>query len=305
MELDDIGKTHAGDDQINWVTASFMLLFHLGAVAAIFFFTWKALLVAGILWWVTGSLGIGMGYHRLLTHRGYKTPKWVEYVMTVCATLTLEGGPIFWVATHRIHHQFSDKQGDPHSPVDGKWWSHMGWILVGKSMHHDTTTLARYVPDLAKDKFHIWITKYHYVPMIILAAILFAVGGLPFLLWGIFVRTTLGLHFTWLVNSATHLWGSRRFKTSDNSTNNLVVALLTWGEGWHNNHHAHPVSARHGLKWYEIDVNWYGIWTLKKLGLARKVNRATLEEAPSPSQLVPEENLIPPPPPQPRDLVSV
>jgi fatty-acid desaturase len=308
MELEDIGKIHAGDDHINWVTASVMFLFHAGAVAAIFFFTWKALLVAGVLWWVTGSLGIGMGYHRLLTHRGYKTPKWVEYVMTMCATLTLEGGPIFWVATHRIHHQFSDKDGDPHSPVDGKWWAHMGWILVGKSMHHDTTTLARYVPDLAKDKFHIWITKYHYVPLIILAAILFAVGGWPFLLWGVFVRTVLGLHFTWLVNSATHVWGSRRFKTSDNSTNNLIVALLTWGEGWHNNHHAHPVSARHGLKWYEIDVNWYGIWTLKKLGLARKVNRATLQEVPRPSELVPEENLIPPPPaptPQPSDLVSV
>ncbi len=304
MDLEDIGKTHAGADQINWVTASVMFLFHAGALAAFFFITWKALMVAAILWWVTGSLGIGMGYHRLLTHRGYKTPKWVEYVMTVCATLTLEGGPIFWVATHRIHHQFSDKDGDPHSPVDGKWWSHMGWILVGKSMHHDTTTLARYVPDLAKDKFHIWITKYHYVPMIGLAAALFALGGWPFLLWGIFMRTVLGLHFTWLVNSATHLWGSRRFKTHDNSTNNLLVALLTWGEGWHNNHHAHPVSARHGLKWYEIDVNWYGIWVLKKLGLARKVNRATLEEAPRPSELVPEENLVPKAP-QPSDLVSV
>ena len=119
------------------------------------------------LWWVSGSLGIGMGYHRLLTHRGYKTPKWVEYVLTTCATLALEGGPIFWVATHRIHHQHSDQEGDPHSPRDGKWWAHMGWILTGKSMHHDTTTLARYVPDLAKDKFHVWITKYHYVPMIV------------------------------------------------------------------------------------------------------------------------------------------
>ena len=122
------------------------------------------------LWWVSGSLGIGMAYHRLLTHRGYKTPKWVEYFLTVCATLALEGGPIFWVATHRIHHQYSDQDGDPHSPIDGKWWAHMGWILMGKSMHHDTTTLARYVPDLAKDKFHVWITKYHYVPMIVLGA---------------------------------------------------------------------------------------------------------------------------------------
>ena len=124
MELEAIARDHSGDDQINWVTATFMGLFHVGAIAALFFFTWKAVFIAIFLWWVSGSFGIGMGYHRLLTHRGYRTPKWVEYFLTVCATLTLEGGPIFWVATHRIHHQFADQEGDPHSPRDGKWWSH-------------------------------------------------------------------------------------------------------------------------------------------------------------------------------------
>jgi stearoyl-CoA desaturase (delta-9 desaturase) len=266
------------DGQINWVTAGFMMAFHLGAIAALFFFTWKALATAIVLWWISGSLGIGMGYHRLLTHRGYKTPKWVEYFLTVCATLALEGGPIFWVATHRIHHQFSDKEGDPHSPIDGKWWAHMGWILMGKSLHQDTQTLSRYVPDLAKSKFHVWITKYHYVPVILMGVALFAIGGAPFLFWGLFVRTVFGLHSTWLVNSATHSWGTRRFATRDLSTNSWWVALVTFGEGWHNNHHAHPVSARHGLKWYEIDLNWYGIWTLKKLGLARHVYRVKLDE---------------------------
>ena len=278
MDLEVLDRKAAADDEVNWVTAIFMGLFHVGAIAALFFFTWKAFFVAMFLWWVSGSLGIGMGYHRLLTHRGYKTPKWVEYFLTICATLALEGGPIFWVATHRIHHQYSDQEGDPHSPRDGKWWAHMGWILTGKSMHHDTTTLARYVPDLAKDKFHVWITKYHYVPMIVLGVVLFAIGGLPFLLWGIFFRTVIGLHATWLVNSATHSWGSRRFETRDLSTNSWWVALLTFGEGWHNNHHAHPVSARHGLKWYEIDFNWYGIWALTKLGLARQVYRVKLSE---------------------------
>jgi sn-1 stearoyl-lipid 9-desaturase len=278
MELEALRKKQAADNEVNWITASFMAMFHVGAVAALFFFSWKALAVALFLWWVSGSLGIGMGYHRLLTHRGYKTPKWVEYFLTVCATLALEGGPIFWVATHRIHHQFSDQEGDPHSPLDGKWWSHMGWILTGKSMHHDTTTLARYVPDLAKDKFHVWITKYHYVPIITVAAILYLLGGLPFVMWGIFLRTVALLHFTWMVNSVTHLWGSRRFVTRDRSTNNFWVAILTFGEGWHNNHHAHPVSARHGLKWYEIDINWYGIWTLKKLKLARHVYRVKLSD---------------------------
>src|SRR5215469_45691 len=264
------------DRKINWITGSIMLGFHVGAVAALFFFTWKAFFAAAVLWWISGSLGIGMGYHRLLTHRGYKTPKWIEYFLTVCGTLALEGGPIFWVATHRIHHQYSDKEGDPHTPLDGKWWAHMGWILMGKSLHQDTQTLSRYVPDLAKDKFHVWITKYHYVPMIVLGLALLAIGGIPYLLWGVCFRTVLGLHATWLVNSATHIWGSRRFQTRDDSTNSWWVALFSFGEGWHNNHHAHPVSSRHGLTWYEIDLNWYGIWLLSKLGLARDVYRYKL-----------------------------
>jgi stearoyl-CoA desaturase (delta-9 desaturase) len=154
----------------------------------------------------------------------------------------------------------------------------MGWILLGKTLHQDTRTLIRYAPDLGKSKFHVWITRYHYLPSIALSVVLFALGGLPFLLWGVFLRTVVGLHCTWLVNSATHTWGSRRFRTHDLSTNNWLVALVTFGEGWHNNHHAHPVSARHGLKWYEIDLNWYGIWTLKKLRLARHVYRVRLSQ---------------------------
>lgn len=264
------------EQKLNRSTTFFMVLFHLGAVAALFYFTWSALALAIVFWWVAGSLGIGMGYHRLLTHRGYKTPRWVERLLTVFATLSLEGGPIFWVATHRIHHRFSDQDGDPHSPRDGKWWAHAGWILVGKSMHHDTSTLAHYVPDLSKDSFQVWITKYHYVPIIALGVILLAIGGLPFLLWGVFLRTVVGLHSTWAVNSATHSWGSRRFRTRDDSTNSWWVALVTWGEGWHNNHHAHPSSSRHGLAWYEIDLNWYAIWAMQKFGLAWNVYRYKL-----------------------------
>src|SRR3982075_1199610 len=274
----DLGKEHSSEDGVNWGTATAMGLFHVGAIAALFFFTWPAFFVAMFLWWVSGSLGIGMSYHRLLTHRGYKTPKWVEYFLTWCATLALEGGPIFWVATHRIHHQYADKEGDPHSPMDGTWWAHMGWILTGKSMHHDTTTLAHYVPDLAKDRFHVWITKYHYVPMIVLGVALLAVGGLPFLMWGVFMRTVVGLHATWLVDSATHSWGTRRFATRDLSTNSWWVALLTFGEGWHNNHHANPTAAQHGFSWYEVDVNWYGIWVLKTLGLAWDIKRVKLAD---------------------------
>jgi stearoyl-CoA desaturase (delta-9 desaturase) len=296
MELGDLRAAKAKDDGINWLTAGVMIAFHALAIAAFFFFTWKALFIALFLWWLSASVGIGMCYHRLLTHRGYKVPKWLEYTLTVFATLALEGGPIFWVATHRIHHRFSDHEGDPHSPIDGTWWAHMGWILVGKSMHHDTSTLSRYVPDLAKDKFYVWITKYHFVPMIVVGLFLLAVGGWPVVLWAIFLRTVVGLQTTWLVNSATHSWGTRRYKTRDLSTNSFWVAILTWGEGWHNNHHAHPTSARHGLAWYEIDLNWYGIWLMKKLGIAKSVRAVDLraeERARNTVVSVAPKNLVP------------
>src|ERR1700686_4826256 len=155
MELQDLERPQAGKGEVNWITEGFMAAVHVGAIAALFFFTWKALVVAMFLWWVSGSLGIGMSYHRLLTHRGYKTPKWVEYFLTICAPLALEGGPIFWVATHRKHHQNTDKEGDPHSPRDGGFWAHMGWIMTGKAMHNKIDSLLPYVPDLRKDKFHV------------------------------------------------------------------------------------------------------------------------------------------------------
>jgi fatty-acid desaturase len=262
---------------VNWGVTLIMAALHLAALASVFFFTWKALVLAIFMWWVAGSLGIGMGYHRLLTHRGYKTPKWMEYFLTLCGTLALEGGPIAWVATHRIHHQNTDKEGDPHSPIDGGIWSHMGWILTGRAMHRDRSELLPYVPDLRKDKFHLWISKWHVIPSIILAVAFYFIGGWPFVFWGSFFRSVLSLHFTWLVNSATHMWGKQRFDTGDLSTNSFWVAILTFGEGWHNNHHAAPQSARHGLKWYEIDVNWYGIFTLSKLGLAWDIKRIRLD----------------------------
>src|SRR5436853_7867953 len=143
---------------MNWITATAMIAFHIGAIAALFFVTKGALLAALILFFVGGMLGIGMSYHRLLTHRGYKTYRWVEYFLTICGTLALEGGPFFWVAVHRVHHQNTDKEGDPHSPHDGGFWSHMGWIVTGRAMHNKSTELFPYIPDLRKDKFHVWIS---------------------------------------------------------------------------------------------------------------------------------------------------
>ncbi len=154
-----------------------------------------------------------------LTHRGYKTYKWVEYFLTLCGALALEGGPIFWVATHRIHHQKSDREGDPHSPRDGAYWAHMGWIMAGRGFHSDSS-LAQYAPDLARDRFHVAMSNWHWVSNVVVGLVLLVFGGVPYVLWGVFFRTTCVLHSTWLVNSAAHMWGARRFKTRDDSTNN-------------------------------------------------------------------------------------
>ena len=191
-----------------------------GALAAFFFFSWQRLAVMAVLYVLAINVGIGMCYHRLLTHRGYQTPKWVEYLMSICATLSLEGGPIFWVSTHRVHHQLSDQEGDPHTPREGGWWAHAGWVLFGKALHAQTEVLKRYSPDLSRDRFHVWLSKYHWLPITVSGLLLLAggwiwggwVNGVAMVLWGVLLRVTLGLHATWLVNSATHLWGSRRFK---------------------------------------------------------------------------------------------
>jgi len=265
--------------RLNWTTTIAMTLFHVGAVAALFVFSWQNLAAAVFLYWVATGLGISLGYHRLHTHRSYKTPRLLEYFLAICGSLTLEGGPITWVATHRIHHQKSDHDGDPHSPRDGKWWAHVGWILFGESLDKLTGIVSKYAPDLGRDRFYVLLNKYHWVPLTVLAVALYAIGGWPMFLWGICVRVVFGLHATWLVNSATHMWGRRRFATRDDSRNNWWVALLTFGEGWHNNHHAHPTSARHGLAWYEFDPSWITLKILRRLGLAKAVQCAGLNSA--------------------------
>ena len=287
-----LGRAATLPEGFNWLTFTIIALFHAGALAALFFFTWQRLAVMAIIYILAINVGIGMCYHRLLTHRGYQVPKWLEYIMTVCATLSMEGGPIFWVGTHRVHHQLSDREGDPHTPREGGWWAHTGWLFFGEALHAQTEALSRYAPDLSRDRFHRWMSRYHWLPITASGLLLFAggwmfggwVNGLAMVLWGVLLRVTLGLHATWLVNSATHMWGQRRFATHDDSRNNWWVALLTGGEGWHNNHHAHPVSARHGLFWWEIDPNFWGIWILAKLGLARGIKVAQFDhEDPKPA----------------------
>jgi fatty-acid desaturase len=259
--------------EINWIFVIALACFHLGALAALFDFRWSDLVVFPVLWILAQNVGLAMGYHRLLTHRGYSTSKWLEYCIATCGTLALQGGPIYWVAVHRMHHRHTDKEGDPHSPRDGKWWSHIGWILNGP-LRNESAELKPYSQDLAREPYYVWLNKYHWIPLTAVGLTLFAFGGWSWLLWGAVLPATIGFHVTWMVNSVTHMWGTRRFPTSDDSRNNAWVALLTGGEGWHNNHHAYPVSARHGLAWYEIDVNFYGICLLERLGLVSNIKTA-------------------------------
>jgi fatty-acid desaturase len=281
QELDTSSKrelTQSKSNEFNWVFFVVIVTFHLGALAAVFFFRWSSLIVFAALWIVSQNVGIAVSYHRQLTHRGFVTPKWLEYAMAVCGALALQGSPTYWVAVHRMHHQYTDKPGDPHSPRDGKWWSHMGWIMRG-ALHNETAMISRYAPDLQREGFYRWLGVWHWLPITLTGIALLGSGvalggwklGLSWLLWGVLLRISIGFHATWLVNSATHLWGTRRFDTRDDSTNNWWVAMLTGGEGWHNNHHAHPVSATHGILWWEVDFNYWIIRMLGLLGLARDI----------------------------------
>ena len=269
-------QLHAG---INWKNVAFVTSFHLLAIPVFFTFSWQNLAALLIGNWIVGSLGVGLGWHRLLTHRSFKAPKWLEYVLTTFATMSMQDSPDKWVATHRIHHAFVETEKDPHSTRLGFWWAQIGWVVWGTAQDHDRATLQRYVPDLLKDKGQVLISRFYYVPIIISAAILFAIGGWTMVVWGVFARVVFGWHTTWFVNSLSHIYGSRPHETPDSSTNNWFVALLTFGEGWHNNHHAFPTSARHGLQWYQFDMNWIAIRLLEKLGWAEQIKTPDFKPA--------------------------
>jgi len=256
---------------INWKNVAIVTSFHLLAIPALFTFSWPNLAALLIGNWIVGSLGVGLGWHRLLTHRGFKAPKWLEYTLSTFATMSIQDSPEKWVATHRMHHAFTETDKDPHSTNRGFWWAQMGWILWGTAQDHDRATLKKYVPDLIRDPGHALITRFYYVPLIVSAFILFALGGWSMVVWGVFARVVVGWHTTWFVNSLSHIYGSRPYDTGDDSTNNWFVALLTFGEGWHNNHHMSPTSARHGLTWYQFDMNWIAIRIFEKLGWATNI----------------------------------
>jgi fatty-acid desaturase len=253
-------------------------------------FSWSGLLLIPILHFVFDWVGVGLCFHRTLTHGGLVLPKWLERTFVVFGLCNLMDSPARWVAIHRKHHQHTDEQPDPHTPLVTFWWGHMGWLIRENEETSQVTFYHRYAPDILRDPFYLNIERYRLWAVIYLvhAGLLVAVGfvtgwlwdgtyqagiqlALSWLLWGVILRTLFSWHATFAVNSVTHIWGYRNYETGDSSTNHWLVALLTGGEGWHNNHHAHPVSAAHGHEWWEFDPTYLNICLLKRLGLATDV----------------------------------
>jgi len=259
---------------LDWFNIGFIGTVHLLALLAFFTFSWKAVVVAACLWWVTGSLGIGLGFHRLLTHQGFSSPRWLRAFLAVCGTLAVQGGPIAWVAGHRVHHAFSDKDLDPHDSRRGFWYAHVGWIFRRDPRTGLFDNYRHYAKDLVAEPFMMFLDRWYVVLQVALGLILLAWGGWSFVVWGVFVRLAFGWHCTWLVNSAAHKFGYQTYDSRDDSRNCWWVAALSFGEGWHNNHHAFPRSARHGLRWWEFDLNYLSIRLLERLKLVWDV-RAT------------------------------
>lgn len=276
--------------KIDWAAVFVVAGIHLLAMAALipWLFSWTGLVLALAGVYVFGTLGVNLGYHRLLSHRSFKCPLWVERIMVLLGVCCLEKTPGQFVATHRAHHQHSDEDSDPHSPAKTFFWGHMGWIFVENPSMSNASTYDRYAKDIFRDPFYLrlernllwlWIYGIHAVMyylagffcgwLLIEGTVMGGVQlGLSVLVWGVLVRTVLVWHITWSVNSIGHVWGYRNFETNDNSRNSLLVGLISNGEGFHNNHHADQRSAAHGFKWWELDISYFTIVMLKWVGLA-------------------------------------
>lgn len=264
--------------RISWHFVAVISILHVGALFAFLpaFFSWQGVVLALVLHWITGGLGITLGWHRLVAHRSFQVPKWLEYFFVFCGTMSMQGGPIWWIGLHRHHHQYSDQHVDHHDSTKGFLWSHLLWMFYEVPALKE---VPKFTKDISDDPVYRFFDNYFFPMQVAFGFLLYAIGaqfglGWSFVFWGIFARLILVYHCTWLVNSATHKFGYRSHDSGDRSTNCWWVALLTYGEGWHNNHHAFQYSARHGLAWWEFDMTWMMIKTLKALGLATKVKVA-------------------------------
>jgi stearoyl-CoA desaturase (delta-9 desaturase) len=292
--FDPIGLPATVDrGRIIWPYLGFVLAFHLLLPLAFvpYFFSWTGLLLVPLGNYVFCSLGIGAGYHRLLTHRSFRCPRWLEHTFALLGVCSLQDSPARWVMIHRMHHQNSDRQPDPHSPLVNFFWGHMGWLFVENKQLSLLSTYERYARDILRDRFYMRLERGRlWVWVYVVHAVLFylvglAVGwlttgewqggvqfGLSLLLWGVIFRTIYSWHVTWGVNSAAHYWGYRNYETDENSRNNWLFALATNGDGWHNNHHADPRCCAHGFhRWWELDVTYLTIRLLKLVGLVTDV----------------------------------
>ncbi|HMC11593.1 MAG TPA: fatty acid desaturase [Pirellulaceae bacterium] len=256
------------------------------------YFSWSGVVIAIFGFPLYGMLGITLCYHRILTHRGATLAKWLEHCFAILGVCCLQDSPARWVAVHRLHHRHSDEQPDPHSPLVSFFWAHMGWVLVHNREHDRFKFYEQYARDVLRDPFYMglernlmwfWVYAAH-------AALYFAAGfatgwlwsgqwvaglqlGASWLVWGVFFRTVFVWHATWAVNSLTHVMGYRNYETKDDSRNHWLVAIVAYGEGWHNNHHADQRAAAHGHKWWEYDMTYAVIRLLEALGLAKDVVR--------------------------------
>jgi stearoyl-CoA desaturase (delta-9 desaturase) len=278
--------------RIDWLNTLTIGTFHALALLALMpmFFNWTAVIIAIVAARLFGLIGINIGYHRLLTHRGFKCPKWLEHAFVVVAICCAEDTPARWVAIHRRHHEKSDEQPDPHSPLAGFFWGHIGWLLVKNPDLSRLGIYERYAKDVLRDPFYVALERNFWQLKILLIQInLFFFAGfagkllsggtwaeavqfaLSVVVWAVFVRTVFVWHQTWAVNSVTHIWGYRNYATDEDSRNNLFVGYLAHGEGWHNNHHADQRSARHGHRWWEFDTTYLTIRLLEKLCLVSDI----------------------------------
>jgi len=280
--------------RIRWAYAISIVVVHLAALLCVvpWLFSWAGVIACFAGLYVFGTLGVNVGFHRLLTHRSFACPRWVEKGLSLLGVCCLQEGPGRWVAIHRQHHQHSDEQPDPHSPLVAFLWGHIGWLLVSNSATDTINLYQRYARDLMKDPFYLrlerrlnWLWAY-LAHAALIGAVTLPVAYLftgdwneslrllaSMMVWGVLLRTVLVWHITWSVNSLSHLFGYASHDTGENSRNNWLVALISNGEGWHNNHHADPCSAAHGHKWYEVDVSYLTILAMEKVGLATKVKR--------------------------------
>jgi stearoyl-CoA desaturase (delta-9 desaturase) len=255
-------------ENIFWIT-----FVHVVSIAAIPTFTWDAFKVCLLLLFTISPIGVTLTYHRLLTHRAFKVPKWLEYTLATIGALSAQGPVMLWVAEHRLHHRYSDTPKDPHNSREGFFWAHVGHLFYHKEFEDNAEQWMKYVPDMSNQKYYRFLNKYNMLIALSILPVLYWIGGWSYVLWGGVVRVTLMLHITWFVNSASHYWGYKNFEISDNSRNCWWVAILAAGEGWHNNHHAQQACAAHGRRWFEFDLTYLMIRLLETAGLAYDVRK--------------------------------